>query len=851
MAVERRGLIIAVTLLIAVSLGLCLPKLQIDTSPANLVNNLEGQQKVERRFEAAFGDGGTKLLVALSAADVLSDEAVLIQLRLAQRLKELPEVVGLKSLVNIAFSHPDDEPELQVSKSEGGIFSGSLFEKYAAREGETATARTLRLKEERLAEAFAKMPKGAPDRATWQAIVDAEPGLYPDGLVTLLSRLREQGTRPRSLLRRAQEDGEASLALDYFRASLLRLPGLVPLLLSEDHAVTPLVLTLSAESTRNQNARLATVARIRAELQGIKLGPKMRLQLGGVPVLHEAVLAKVNADRRLLNPLMGIVCLLILGITFRWWPAVVAPISAVLVTAIATLGTMALLGQPLTILTNIITPLLLIVGLSDSVHLIGRYREELRYTNDRKVAGQKAVRAMMSACFLTSLTTAFGFASLATARTPELRSFGLTAAGGVLGAYLATVFFVPAFITLFKAPPPDQRAGGQTGFVEGSLIRLTRWVLKYAKLIAIGSAFLALGLSYGASKVKADAHLLDAFESREPVYQLTTLLQEKLGGVRPLEVMLRSPGDRQLLTPEVAKELARIQSDAVASGAVITSTDYLQPLTHLNNILRGKDESTAGRFASVEQLNALYQVLAGQKESALQKRFYAREKQANTPELQVGRMTFYLKDIGVQGSLAFLENLEEQLRQALPPEMEISFTGQAYVGSKGRSFVLRDLLGGLALALGTIFVLLVILFRSLRFGLVAIPPNVIPLFATGAYMLARGMELQITTVITFSIGIGLAVDDTIHVVARFREELSKTKDVDEAIIKAAAGTGRAIVVTACSLCLGFSVLLLSEFVSVRQFAELICVTVVNCLIAALVIQPALLKLAISRSSTEN
>lgn len=141
-----------------------------------------------------------------------------------------------------------------------------------------------------------------------------------------------------------------------------------------------------------------------------------------------------------------------------------------------------------------------------------------------------------------------------------------------------------------------------------------------------------------------------------------------------------------------------------------------------------------------------------------------------------------------------MRDLERQIENNLGQkhDVEVTFLGEAYTGSLGREHVLRDLISGLGLAIVTIFGLLALLFRSLPLGLVAMPPNVIPLLATGAYMMARGFQLNLTTVITFSIGIGLAVDDMVHVVARFREESAKITSRRVALLRAMRGTGTAI-----------------------------------------------------------
>ena len=179
--------------------------------------------------------------------------------------------------------------------------------------------------------------------------------------------------------------------------------------------------------------------------------------------------------------------------------------------------------------------------------------------------------------------------------------------------------------------------------------------------------------------------------------------------------------------------------------------------------------------------------------------------------------------------------------------LEVHLTGDAYVASKGLDAVISDLVGSLGLAVVVIFAFMMLLFRSLRFAVVSVPPNVLPLVTTAAFMVAVGVKLNAATAIIFSISIGMAVDGAIHVLARFREEQSRTPDVDAALIASARGTGKAILMTCVSLMLGFGVMFASSFVPVRLFGALIAVTIAGTLVSTAVVLPALLKVTSGRA----
>jgi predicted RND superfamily exporter protein len=209
------------------------------------------------------------------------------------------------------------------------------------------------------------------------------------------------------------------------------------------------------------------------------------------------------------------------------------------------------------------------------------------------------------------------------------------------------------------------------------------------------------------------------------------------------------------------------------------------------------------------------------------------------------RIQFKLRDIGAKATLRFLDDLKREMETKLGNDatVEVSFTGEAYTGSLGQVAVVSDLTGSLLLAVVVIFLLLAFFFRSIRFGLLSIPPNLIPLVATMAYMVWREIPLNVSTVIIFSVSLGLAVNATIHVLARFREEMRTGIGREASLVRAMRSTGRAIVISCFTLMAGFGVLLASSFVPVRIFGELFAVTFAGCLIATLVVLPPLLRVA--------
>jgi predicted RND superfamily exporter protein len=367
--------------------------------------------------------------------------------------------------------------------------------------------------------------------------------------------------------------------------------------------------------------------------------------------------------------------------------------------------------------------------------------------------------------------------------------------------------------------------------------QLTIGILRRPRTVLLASLVVTVAALWTGSKVRVDSALLDQFRPDDPIYQTTRLLETQFEGVRPFEVMLSSDQPKRFLQPEVLKAVARVSAWASKQPGVLTVMDATDPLSRAWAGLTGGAASAEDALRTEGQLEGLRYVLNKQKPSPIAGFL--------SDDAQHTRIRIRLTDLGSRATLAFTDALKAELSRELGhfKDIKVAFTGDAYVSSRGLDAVVSDLTGSLGLAVATILAIIVLVFRSVRYGLLSIPPNVVPLAFALAWMVLRDIPLNAATAIIFSVSIGVAVDGSIHVLSRLREELRRYPGLNGAVLRTARGTGRALVVSCSSLVLGFSVLLLSSFVPVQRFAELIAVSIASCLVATLVILPAVVQLA--------
>jgi predicted RND superfamily exporter protein len=788
--VHHRWWILALLASLTALFALQIPDLRTDFTPSDLFATFEDQKEVDARFQSTYGTTDHTLLVLVLADDVT-------------RRKPLGYVQdvsrGLSGVESIARVESITTTRIPRVRSESGV--DSTDEQGAETEDETARAFST-------ADILQRFGSGA---------VRVDPIVEGETVETGEARK----------LRRALQDA----------------PLLEGRLFSEDRTLAAVTLFLSDDVTQTADVE-AAVHRVESWVGTHPPPESVDVRLAGLPYVRTQVVEKMRADQTVMLPAAILVSLLMLFVAFRWWPAVVLPLVAVGTSGATVVGAMAWFGEPFNIINNIVPLLIVVIGITDAIHLIHRYGEEFEAERDREAGSRRALTYMAVACFLTSFTTAAGFASLAVSNTEILQRFGITAALGIICVYLVTVTFIPAML---PAVPKPTRLARETseGWIEELIESITRTLSRRSGLVLAASGVVTVAAIGGASTLRADNAVLDQLDEEDPVYKTTKLIEEKLYGVRPLEVSFRSDQKTRFLDPAFLNELDRLEAWARRQPGVIQTfspNDYLHEAWYL---MTGESSVRREAFPSREMTTSLADLYAQAPGSPLQRYM--------TADGSGARLSIQLEDVGAQATLRFVERLRSQIetRFGEMEDVHVRFTGDAYVASQGLDIVIRDLLWSLATAFVIIFGFLGLVLRDWRLALLSVPPNVLPLLLTMGYMSMRRIPLNTATAVIFSIAIGLAVDGTIHLLVRFQEEVERQDDLELALVRSARGTGKAIALTYLSLMLGFGVMLFSSFVPVRRFGELISVTVCGCLISTILVLPPLLRLGWREDEVES
>ena len=542
--------------------------------------------------------------------------------------------------------------------------------------------------------------------------------------------------------------------------------------------------------------------------------------LAGHPAIRADVLVTLQRAMMIGCTAAVIIAFLVAIAMFRRLAPVLAVVSAPAIGSVWTFVLVAWAGAPVGGLLSALPNLVFVVGLTDAVHLVLEYRRQLRLNRDQETSVTEALIHVGPACVLTSLTTFIGFGSLALSKTQSVQEFGVWSAVGTSLALFAVIFTLPSILLLLPASSMVDRRGS-----EGNLQAWNaRFVLPPLQRPALTTVFwidMTLSLIYPALQQQPDIVWTEAIPDDSSSVVAMRTADEKIGGALPAYVMITWPEDEVFPS-------RRILAAASATQSILREAPRFNAEFSILNLLAVAPGSGLGekaRAIASTSRSAVKRILNVENRSML--------VSAKVPNDGAFALNQRLGDVNAE-----LESLSEQF-----PGFRFVLTGTVVAASQNMNAIIKDLARSLAVAAALIFVLFAIAFRSLRIGCLSVVPNLLPLLVTAAGLSLLGYPLQITSAVTFSLCLGLAVDDTIHVLVRFRSMHRLEPDAKLAMQEALSHVGPALVVTTLILIGGFAALMISPLPSIRMFSTLSAVILVAALIGDLLLFPAMLVFA--------
>ena len=537
--------------------------------------------------------------------------------------------------------------------------------------------------------------------------------------------------------------------------------------------------------------------------------PTLDLQLTGLPALREQAARALRRDMLVFTSLGLSLAVVLSAAVARSVRSTVVACVPPFVGAIWALGILGLCNAPVNMLTSVVPSLALVVGTCDSIHFIEDMRRSARRGIDPVVASGGAIQRIGRACGITSLVTAIGFASLAAARIDAVRTFGIAAAVAALASFLAVTLLTPLiastrFCSGLRLGRSSRRAGRLAGV-------LAAFSVRHARPLVVVGCLATLALSLVGTGLDADNRVVDSLPRGTEASRALASVDADFGGAMGVDVVVRWPESVDW------RDVAVLDALADAERVLQESGHFARPISLV--AVTGQLPQRARNRVAAADLEDLVDPVA----------------RAALVRTRVG-------DVGSRSLERIYDGVEKQLSAlaAARPGWTFQLAGMSVVSARNIRQLVRDLGSSLVLEVIVIGCILAIAFRSPLAGIVSLIPNVFPLTVIGALLVATGRSLDPATVIVFNVCLGLAVDDTVHVLSALARQRREGVSISNAVRRAVAEMGNAVVLGGVVLSIGFAAVTASRVPSLAGFGTLACAAVAAATIAELVFLPALL-----------
>ena len=545
----------------------------------------------------------------------------------------------------------------------------------------------------------------------------------------------------------------------------------------------------------------------------------------GIPVVRNTYVEYMIDDNIKFIPPVALILIISLALLFRHWIYVVLPLVTVIITACWILGIMSLTGRGLNVMTYMVPTLLFIIGVSDSIHFLSRFNLHIKKGEDVKTSLEITIKDMGVALFLTSLTTAIGFLALLYSSISIVQEFGFFIACGVFIAYLLTLTFIPSCLILLKdkinvivLSSSDKRSS--------FLKSISNIVMSRPKQIILSSIFFIIISIVGAFNISTGSSLLSDLHPKSGLYIDLKNVEKWFGGILPVEIIITKEDtvERPIYDKEIMRYTEKLQKYIYE---IFPYSNWISLQRVLEKFIYELDPNID--FPPDQEILDQVYILTQDKTREL----------VNFEENKI-RISGLLPDL----SSEVLDNLEDSLNvfaaNNFPSWLSIHMTGTMPVALKTNNHLIADLFSGFGLAFIFISLVMGLLFWSFRIGLISILPNLIPIIFAAGYLGFAGIPVRPPIAITFSICLGIAVDDSLHFLFRFWQERKKSSNIKEVISNTIETTGLAMLTSTIVLVSGFLVITVSTFIPTAQFGIISAITLTVALLIDITLLPALL-----------
>ncbi|PBQ33302.1 patched family protein [Sphingobacteriaceae bacterium] len=632
--------------------------------------------------------------------------------------------------------------------------------------------------------------------------------------------------------------------VDSLKAEILNMPFYEGFVYNKETGATLLMITFKKKDLDSKR-RLTIVEEIKNLGDAFASKHNLEMHYSGMPYIRSQLMTKVSHEMTLFLVLAVLVTAFILWMFFRSVTTVIFSLIVVVIGVVWSIGIMELFGYKITVLSGLIAPLIMVIGLPNCIFLINKYHAEFLAHGNKMKALQRSIETIGVTLFLANITTAIGFGVLYFTKSSMLVEFGVVAAISVMTTYVITLILIPIILNVLPTPKAKHTKHQEGKRINKVLDLVDQLVQKRRPAIYIVTTIITLISFWGMTFIDMNGYVVDDLPEKDPVYTDLHFFETNFKGVLPFEIAIDTKKPNGLFADN-AKALYKIQ--------------------RMQKVFAGYDSVFSKPFSIVEGIKFAYQGYRGG-----DAKYYKLPPVSDLKELksftgglsgansrlqnfidtskQITRVSYQAKDIGSKRMDALMLELRPKIDSIFPPaDYKVTTTGHSLVFLKSNDYLLDNLIESLVIEIILIAIVGIALFRSVRIILLSKLPCLIPLVITAAVMGFLDIRFKPSTILIFSIAFGISSDGTVYFLSKYRQELKKVgQDASQAISAAIKETGLSMVYTSIILFCGFAIFTASSFGGTAAMGILVSLTLLMSMFTNLILLPAIL-LSIHRKS---
>jgi len=617
-------------------------------------------------------------------------------------------------------------------------------------------------------------------------------------------------------------------------------------LFNKETNVSLMMITLSKEII-NSKARIPLIKDVKNKIDVFGETHDVEIHYSGLPYIRTVTSKKIQNELLFFVFLSLVIASILLFILFRTGRAVLFAMIVVIVAVIWALGFIVLLGYKITILTGIIPPLIIVIGVENSIFLLNKYLSEYREHGNKIKALSRMISRIGNANLLTNSTTAAGFAAFIITSNELLIEFGIVASINILITYLLSLFVLPILFSFFPVPSQKHMKHFEKGLISRIIDQVTQIVLTRRKVIYIATLVFVTGGIVGISLLRTTGNVVDDISKKDKLYKDMIFLEQNFKGVMPLEITVDTRKKNGIMKLSTLRKLDQLQ-DTLA-----IYPEFSKPVSVVEVVKSAKQAFYRGNPKMYEMPNSQeknfilsYVPQLGEKNKKSILDSFVDSTFSKT------RISIQMANIGTNDIERILSDLKPKVDSIFPPgKFDVLMTGTSVVFLKGTDYLVKNLFMSLTLAVIIITLLMALIFSSVRMIIISLIPNIIPQIMTAGMMGYFGISIKPSTILIFSIALGISVDNTIHFLSRYRLQLKHNNwKIKISVLAALKETAYSMIYSAIVLFFGFFIFTLSSFGGTEALGYLVSFTLVVALFSNLFVLPSLLLTLDQRAITK-